>query len=249
MRIVVVGGTGTVGRLVVDEAERAGHRVVPAARSTGVDLSTGEGLVGALEDGDAVVDVSNVDTLSRRRAVGFFEAATGHLVRAAESAGTAHLVVLSIVGIDEVGLGYYTGKRRQEEIALGASVPVTVVRATQFHEFAAQSLARSVGPLVPVPRMRCRPVAAREVARHLVALAQGPALGRAPELAGPEQADLVDLVRRLVRHRGQRKAVVPLRVPGRAGRAMRDGALVPRTDGPRGTTTFEEWLASDAARA
>jgi uncharacterized protein YbjT (DUF2867 family) len=249
VRIAVAGGTGTVGRLVVEEAPGRGDSVVVLARSAGVDLVTGAGLEQALTGVDTVIDVSNVDTLSRRRSVAFFEAATGQLVRAAATAGVGHLLALSVVGVDDVGLGYYAGKRRQEEVVLGGPVPATVLRATQFHEFAAQSLGRAVGPVVPVPRMRCRPVAAREVARHLLSLAAGPALGRAPELAGPEEADMTDLVRRLARDRGERRLVVPLRLPGGAGRAMASGGLLPRGAGPRGTVTFEQWLGSPDARA
>ncbi|GAB2481443.1 SDR family oxidoreductase [Jatrophihabitans fulvus] len=249
MRLAVAGGTGTVGRMVVDQARAAGDTVAVLARSEGVDLRTGAGLDEALAGCDAVVDVSNIATLSRRRSEEFFAAATGNLVRASGTAGVAHLVVLSIVGVDEVGLGYYTGKRRQEQIARAGPVPATVLRATQFHEFAAQSLARALGPVVPVPRMRCRPVAAGEVAGHLVSLARGPALGQAPELAGPEEAEMTDLVRRLLRRRADRRLVVPVRLPGGAGRAMAGGGLLPRAGGPRGEVTFEQWLGSADARA
>jgi uncharacterized protein YbjT (DUF2867 family) len=249
VRIAVVGGTGTVGRLVVQEAQETGATAVALARSTGVDLVTGHGLRAALDGCDAVVDVGNVTTLSRRRSVAFFTAATGHLVQACADTGVGHLVVLSIVGVDEVDSGYYAGKRRQEEVALAGSVPATVLRATQFHEFAAQMLGTSIGPLVPVPQMHCRPVSAREVARHLVSLARGPAIGHAPELAGPEEAEMTDLVRRLARARGERRLVVPLRLPGAAGRAMAADGLLPHEDGPRGSVTFEQWLRSPGARA
>jgi uncharacterized protein YbjT (DUF2867 family) len=136
---------------------------------------------------------------------------------------------------------------RQEELVLAGPVPATVLRATQFHEFAVQMLGQAVGPFVPVPRMLSRPIAAREVARALVELAAGPALGLAPELAGPEDQQMVSMVRRVVRARGLRKLVVPVSLPGAAGRAMRDGGLLPTSPGPRGTETFEEWLTAPVA--
>jgi len=46
--------------------------------------------------------------------------------------------VLSIVGIDRVGLGYYRAKQRQEALAMAGPVPASVLRATQFHEFTLQ---------------------------------------------------------------------------------------------------------------
>src|SRR4051794_9392099 len=97
MRIAVLGGTGLMGKLVVAEAEAAGHDVVIAARSTGVDISTGAGLAGALAGVDAVVDVSDHVTNSAKKAVAFFEAAAQNIAAAENAAGVKHHVVLSIV--------------------------------------------------------------------------------------------------------------------------------------------------------
>jgi uncharacterized protein YbjT (DUF2867 family) len=89
--------------------------------------------------------------------------------------------------------------------------------------------------------MTSQPVAAREVAEHLVELAEGEPAGRTPELAGPERLEMVDLARKVAA--GRRKVVgVPL--PGAAGKAMRSGALCPTGPGPRGTVTFDAWLAA-----
>jgi uncharacterized protein YbjT (DUF2867 family) len=247
MRIAVAGGTGWVGKLVVDAAREHGHTPVVIARSTGVDLTTGAGLDAALGGADVVVDVTNLSTTNRARSVAFFSTVTATLLAGAERAGVRHHVALSVVGCDRVGLGYYAGKVRQEELVLAGPVPATVLRATQFHEFAVQMLGQAVGPFVPVPRMLSRPIAAREVARALVELAAGPALGLAPELAGPEDQQMVSMVRRVVRARGLRKLVVPVSLPGAAGRAMRDGGLLPTNPGPRGTETFEEWLTAPVA--
>jgi uncharacterized protein YbjT (DUF2867 family) len=243
MRVAVAGGTGVVGHHVVTALEEAGHHAVVLTRSSGVDLEAGTGLDAALEGVTSVVDVSNVLTLSRGRSVAFFTAATGHLLAAEERAGVSHHVVLSIVGVGRVDFGYYEGKRRQEELVLAGQVPGTVLRATQFHEFAEQTLARSRGPVAVVPRMRAQPVAAREVGAELARLAVGPALGQAPELAGPEVLEMTDMVREVVRRRGLRRVVLPLRVPGKAGRAMAQGGLLPTGAGPRGQQPFASWLA------
>jgi uncharacterized protein YbjT (DUF2867 family) len=239
MRIVVAGGTGLTGRLVVAELEACGHTPVALSRGGGVDLLSGSGLGEALTGADAVVDVSNVTTMSRSAAVGFFDRAGRRLAEAAERAGVRHLVTLSIVGVDRVKSGYYTGKIRQEEIARGGAVPWTILRATQFHEFAGQILDRIPGPVAVVPSGPVQPIAVREVAETLAHIAAGAPLGMAPDLAGPQAETLPDMARRLMAAGGARKRpVLPLYVPG----GTSSGGLMPAADGPRGTLTFDDWL-------
>ena len=243
MRIAVAGGTGLIGRMVCDAVAAGGDEAVVLARSVGVDVVTGDGLDAALVGVDAVIDVTNVTTLKRSESLSFFEAATANLLAAEQRAGVAHHVLLSIVGVDRVGWGYYAGKVRQEELCGASAVPTTVLRATQFHEFADQMLARG-GPVVLVPTMLSRPVAAREVAAELVRLAHGQAQGLAPEMAGPEDLEMPDMVRRLLRSRGRRTPVIGIRLPGAAGRGMARGGLLPEHDGPRGRETFAQWLTA-----
>ena len=119
----------------------------------------------------------------------------------------------------------------------------TVLRATQFHEFAAQMFDRG-GPFVIAPKMRCQPVALVEVAAHLVELAHGQPRGHAPELAGPEELWMQDMVRQLSRARHSRRPVVPIRLPGNNGKQFMGGALLPTAPGPRGTITFATWRLS-----
>jgi len=241
-KIAVAGGTGLIGRMVVDAVRAAGRQPVVLARSTGVDLLTGAGLPESLDGVDAVIDVINIATQRRRRAVEFFGSATTELVRAQERAGVRHHVTLSIVGIDRVDTGYYAGKLRQEEVVTRGQVPWTILRSTQFHEFAGMLLDLLPGPVAVVPNQLSRPVAAREVAQHLVELATGPASGRAPEIAGPQECRMADLVRRLARARHSRRAVLELPALGVATTAAARGALLPNGSGPRGTETFDQWL-------
>ncbi len=124
-----------------------------------------------------------------------------------------------------------------------------MLRATQFHEFAGQVLDRSRGPVAVVPRMRLQPVAAREVAAALADRAMRAPIGLAAELAGPVEHELVDLARRLLQARGTRRAVLPMRLPGAAGRAMAGGALLPTRPGPHGNQTFDAWLAEQQEAA
>jgi len=244
VKIAVAGGTGTVGRHVVEVARELGHEPVVLSRSAGVDLVTETGLVDALVGVDVVVDVTSVSTQSAPVSRQFFGSVTTNLLRAEVAAGVAHHVALSVVGVDRAPHGYYAGKAHQEELVRRGDVPWTLLRATQFHEFAAQVLGQvRWGPLNLVPVMRSQPVAAREVAERLVELATGPAVGMSRDLGGPEVLRLVDMVRdyaRVTRHRG---FVVAVPLPGGFGRALRDGTILPGPESDRGRQTFTQWTA------
>ncbi|GGJ24295.1 SDR family oxidoreductase [Streptomyces brasiliensis] len=241
MKIAVAGGTGLAGRRVVETLRARGHAPVVLSRGHGVDLLTGSGLDAALAGAEAVIDVSNVITTRKSVSVDFFDKAGRNLVGAAERAGARHLVTLSIVGIDRVKNPYYAGKLRQEEIVRGGAVPWTVLRATQFHEFAGQVLGGVPGPIAVVPAGRVQPIAVREVSEALADLALEPPRAMAPELAGPRVESLVDMARRVVAAGGaRRRPVLPLYLPG----GMSSGGLLPTGPGPRGTQTFTDWLLS-----
>lgn len=255
MRIAIAGGTGTVGHHAAGAAERGGHEVVVISRSRGIDAQTGEGLAQALVSVDAVIDATNMATLEGFMGGGtFFTDVAHHLQQAGADQGVQRIVTLSIVGIDRAaGFAYYGAKVRHEQAALDGPVPATIVRATQFHQFAGQVLERTKrGPVALVPNMVVQPVAAEAVGRVLVEHATGAASGTpvetgqgtAYEVAGPAVTQVVPMARSLLRHRQQRAVVVPLFLPGAAARAMRSGALLPsegaRIEGP----TFERWLAA-----
>ncbi|MFT4289399.1 SDR family oxidoreductase [Nocardioides sp.] len=243
MRIAVAGGTGVLGRHVVAALERAGHEPVVIARSRGIDLTTGAGLTDALSGVDAVVDASNVTTARGSVARRFFETVTTNLIAAAREAGVGHLVVVSIIGIDRVPYGYYRAKERQEELLRAAPIPVSILRAAQFHDFPGQLLARLPGPVAVIPRWQVQPVAASEVGVALADLASGDPVPTS-EMAGPEVTRMADLVRRLLRAEGSRKPVLEFRAPGGMGRAAAAGGNLPTGEVRLGEQTFNEWLAS-----
>jgi uncharacterized protein YbjT (DUF2867 family) len=244
MRIAVAGGTGVVGQHVVRAANRTGHEVVVIGRRAGVDVRTGEGLSDALKDVEVIIDVTDAGTTSKSKATAFFSEATGHLQSFGSAQGVSRLITLSIVGLERVpGFGYYEAKLAQEEAALAEPLPVRIVRSTQFHEFPAQILTRlRFGPISVMPTARIRPVAARSVGEFLVGVATEPGQPATVEIAGPDEKDLISLARAIVQRRKMRTSVLPLRLPGRAGKAMRSGAQLPLAGAHIVGPSFEEWL-------
>ncbi len=246
MKIAVAGGTGVAGRPTVEALRALGHEPVVLARSAGVDLVSGRGLAEALVGMDAVIDTTNTSTMSARTAMRFFEATARNLMCAAGQAGAGHIVALSVIGIDRVPYSYYKGKIRQEEVLRDSPVPVSILRAAQFHEFAVQFLAQSKGRFLVVPKMRTQPVAVREVGAALARIAIGSPVAMS-ELAGPQEETLADMIRQVIRARGDRRRVIEVRLPGAAGKAMAAGDTLPDEPGQRGTQTFAAWLREQQA--
>ena len=242
MKLAIAGGTGLTGAHVADVARGRGHEVVVLSRRTGVELLSGAGLAGRLDGVEVVIDVTNVVTSKPDVSVSFFAGATRTLLSAARAARVQHHVALTIVGAEAAPDGYYAGKLVQERLIAAGDVPWTVLRTTQFHEYAAMTFHRGRAGAHAAPRGRVQPIAAREVAEHLVDLAEQEPAGRAADLAGPQEESLADMVRRYARAIGYRGLLPAVTVPGPWGRALLSGSLLPGPAALRGVQTFDEWL-------
>jgi uncharacterized protein YbjT (DUF2867 family) len=248
VKIAIAGGTGLVGSKVVAKVRAAGHEPVVIARSHGTNLITGEGLLEALRDCHAVIDVSNVVTTRKKVSIDFFSRATTTLLRAARQADVDHLVTLSIVGCDAVDLGYYFGKRVQEELVEAGDVPWTILRATQFFEFAGQLADVSTdGDTVRLPHTLFRPQAADDVAGALAEIAVAAPVNGIVEQAGPEALPLDDFVREVLRARGDSRDVVTGPDARYFGAEVDDRSLVPHNGARVAPTRFEDWLSHSPA--
>ncbi|MFJ6570221.1 SDR family oxidoreductase [Streptomyces sp. NPDC091292] len=238
--ILVTGGTGTLGSLVSERLRARGHEVRVLSRHAeryAVDLRTGAGLDAAVEGVDTVVHCAS----AQRGDVG----AARNLVAALTKAGTGHLVYISIVGVDEVPLGYYRQKREVERIVEESGLGWTVLRTTQFHDLVVsllQGLARTP-LLLPVPAgVADQPIEVAEVADRLAALAEGAPAGRVPDMGGPEVLGFPGLAGAYLGATGRRRRIVPVRLAGGVYRALREGRhLTPERAVGRGT--FAAYLA------
>jgi len=250
MKVAVIGGTGVLGKLVVGELALRGDEVsalsrrVPRELPEGashrrVDLTTGEGLAGALAGVEVVVDCSNE---SPRGAGPVLVEGTKRLLRAGAAAGVRHHVGVSIVGCDRVPMTYYGVKVEQEEAIAAGELPWSLVRATQFHTLIAWAFGQAGRfGVVPTGNARLQPVDPAVVAARLAQVAQGEPAGRVDDAAGPRVQSLTELATAW-RRAGHR--VLPLRIPmvGRIGHPLHDGALC-NPGAAAGGPGFEEWLA------
>jgi uncharacterized protein YbjT (DUF2867 family) len=247
MRIAVAGATGRIGQLTVTDLEKAGHQTVPLSRKTGVDAYTGDGLADALRGVDAVVDATNTPAQDEKEIVDFFGTVTRNLLAAGADAGVRHHVLLSIVGIDHnTTTPHYAGKREQERLIEAGPLPWSIVRATQFHDFAAMvaGWAEQDGTATIAPLL-VQPIAPADVAAVLAEVAPGAPLRRRIDIAGPGPEDLVDMARRTFAARGEDVTLVPT-WRGIFGLEMAGEALLPGEGARLGPTSFADWLADGA---
>ena len=252
---LVTGGTGTLGRLVVPRLRDAGCDVRVLSRrgrepEDGVeyvvgDVATGAGLDGAVDGVDTILHLAGTAKGDEDKA--------RNLVRAASRAGTPHLVYISVVGaervpvvsgVDRALFGYFAAKRAAERVVADSGLPWTTLRATQFHE-SMLTVVRQMAkmPVVPVfAGVRFQPVDAAEVADRLVELALGEPSGLVPDVAGPRAYEMAELVRAYLRTTHRRRLIMPVKLPGKAARAIRAGAnLAPER--AVGHQTWEDFLA------
>jgi uncharacterized protein YbjT (DUF2867 family) len=251
-KIAVAGATGRVGRHVVEVLEAAGHDVVPMSRSSGVDVVSDDVLAEALAGVATIIDVATQPSPDEEAATDFFTASARNLQEIGERTGVERIVVVSIIGIDRFTTGYYAAKLAQERAMLSGPIPVRILRAAQFHEYLPEVVEWGrQGEVIYVPRMRTQPVAARSVAEALVNLANGSGPARRssgppfPEIAGPQEENLVGVAKLLAARRGD-----PVRIEGVSNwdypesHLFETDALLPGPDATPAGPTFEEWLDS-----
>src|SRR5262245_28761910 len=123
-KIVVIGGSGLIGKKVCTNLRARGYEVVSASPSSGVNTITGEGLAEVLEGAQVVVDVANAPSWEDKAVLDFFETSGRNLLSAESAAGVRHHVALSVVGTDRLlASGYFRAKMAQENLIKASPVP------------------------------------------------------------------------------------------------------------------------------
>ncbi|MBF6190726.1 MULTISPECIES: SDR family oxidoreductase [Nocardia] len=246
-KILVTGGTGTLGRAVLPLLRDAGADVRVLSRTErpakdGLEFVTGD-LLGGTGIDAAVAGVGTILHLAGD-AKGD-DVATANLLRAATAAGVGHIVYISVTAAELLPMTYFRAKFAAEQAVAESGIPFTTLRAAQFHDFVPElvdSMLKS--PVLPVlGGVRLQPVHVREVAARLAELTAGAPAGRVPDLVGPEVIGMRELVRDYVALLGKRRALLTVRVPGKAGRVYRAGGNLVTDGADVGKLTWADYLA------
>jgi uncharacterized protein YbjT (DUF2867 family) len=250
IKIVVIGGTGLIGKRVVDDLRQGGYEVVSAAPSSGVNTITGEGLNEALKGAQVVIDVANAPSWEDKAVLEFFETSGRNLLAAEAAAGVKHHVALSVVGTDRaLASGYFRAKMAQEKLIEASKIPYTIVRATQFFEFA-KFIAdyATEGGTIRVPSAMMQPIAADDVATALADVALDEPINDMVEIAGPDKIRQDELVRQFLNATGDARKVVTDPNARYYGLEVNDQSLVPGPNARLGPMHFSDWLSQSTLR-
>ncbi|MEB3023138.1 SDR family oxidoreductase [[Mycobacterium] crassicus] len=246
MRITVMGASGQIGTKVVALLAAAGHETVAASRNTGADVLTGEGLLDALAGADVLVDVVNSPNFADGPVLDFFTRSTTNQVAAAKKADVSHYVALSIVGCDALpDSGYMRAKVAQERIITESGLPYTIVRATQFHEFAdAITTSLTVDDVVRAPEGLIQPIAGADVAAAVARAAQGAPADGIVDVGGPEKMTFAELAAVALAHRGQTLSIVVDPEAVYFGTKVGETGLITGPGAMLSQTRLADWLAT-----
>jgi NADH dehydrogenase len=237
-RILVLGGTGFVGRQVCEQLARLGWRVtVPTRRATRAaaiqnlpGLTVVEASVHSASDlarlmpgHDAVVNLVAVLHGDEKRFEQVHVRLPGLLAEAMAHAGVKRLVHISALGADAQGPSLYQRSKAQGETVLrNARLDLTVLRPSVIFGADDQFLnlfadLQTVLPFMPLAgsATRFQPVWVGDVAKAVVrCLKDSRTIGQTYELAGPDVMSLGELVHRSGQwagiRGGQGRPVLPL---------------------------------------
>jgi uncharacterized protein YbjT (DUF2867 family) len=222
--ILVTGGTGALGRLVVDRLREDGEDVRVLSRREGAgthvgDLVTGDGVAEAARGAQLIVHAAS-DAQRQGRSD---SRQTANLLDVAREA--RHMLYVSIVGIDQIPFAYYRRKLACERQVAASGIPYTILRCTQFHELIGWLLrAAERLPVAPLPLdFRFQPLAASDAAARVADLIGSEPAGAIVNFGGPEVLTLRQMAQSWTAARGRPRRTVRLPLPGAVARAFREG--------------------------
>jgi NADH dehydrogenase len=219
-RVLVLGGTGFVGRHVCEQLARLGWQItVPTRRAvnaasvqslpglTVIEASVhSEADLARLMPGhDAVVNLVAVLHGDEDRFEKVHVDLPGKIASAMKKAGVQRLVHVSALGADPQGPSMYQrSKARGETVLQGAGLQLTVLRPSVIFGAEDKFLnlfadLQAIAPFMPLAGSGTRfaPVWVADVARAVVVCLQKPdTIGQTYELCGPDVLTLGELVKR-----------------------------------------------------
>lgn len=241
-KIVILGGTGFVGRALAARLAGDGHHVtvlsrnraqrrevgvVPNVRVVTCDVYSEAALAGQLAGADAAVNLIGILNEPGRGGSGFARAhveLTRKLIAACKAAGVTRLLQMSALNAGRGRSHYLRTRGEAEELVKQSGLRWTIFEPSVifgpgdgvFMRFAALLKLSPVLPLAR-PKAKFAPVYLGDVVEAFVrALHDKSTIGQTYELYGPDTMTLEEIVKYTARHLRLKRVVVPL--PDAVGR-------------------------------
>jgi uncharacterized protein YbjT (DUF2867 family)/membrane protease YdiL (CAAX protease family) len=212
MRVAVAGGTGFIGRHVVDALRSAGISVRTLSRRplegehVACDLRAGAPAPEALAGCDAIVNLVGIKAGSDAEFRTAHVDVVRHLVEAARHAGVSRLVHVSVVEVPGSSTTYTKSKREGEAVARESGLDVTILRPALVVGPGDDALTNTIrgvrlAAVFPVPRPepgRLAVVDVQDLALAVLrALERRESIGQVYDIVGPERLTMPALVDRV----------------------------------------------------
>ena len=245
MKVVIIGGTGLIGRKLATKLQLGGQDVVAASPSTGVNSLTGEGLKRVLTGANVVVDVTNSPSFEDNAVLDFFRSSTEHFLSAAKAAGVAHYIALSVVGSDRIrDSGYRVQNASRKGLSKLAGSPTRCCARRSSLSFLKRPRGGTEGTVVYMSPSKFQPVAADDVAATLAEIATAQPKNGVVELAGPEASSMAEFIQRFLSSMGDERKVIPDPDAKYFGAVLDKDGLAPLGQFIAGPTHFADWARS-----
>ena len=162
-----------------------------------------------------------------------------------------HYVALSIVGTDRLpGSGYLRAKLVQEDLIKKSAIPYSILRSTQFFEFAGR-IAKdgTIGNEVHISTGVIQPIASDETVAALTDIVINPPLNATVEVGGPVRMPMSEFIRYYLNATEDSRQLVPDEHGLYFGVELNDTSLVTGENARLGKIKYEDWLSTQLVKA
>lgn len=248
-RVVVFGGSGFIGRRIVEHLSARGLSVRIAARNpeaahgrlatsmpagtevVEADIHDDTTVAAAVRDMDAVINLVGIlYEKGRQTFSAVHDQGARRIAAAARTAGAARLVQMSALGADAGSASAYARSKAAGEASVRQAFPgANIVRPSIvfgpeddfFNKFAGIARYSPALPLIGGGETRFQPVFVDDVAAAFATIIKDPATaGTTFELGGPGVYSFRDLMEMLLDRMGVRRVLVPIPFTAAAAEAF-----------------------------
>ena len=242
-KILITGGTGTLGRVLSELLTLKGIEHTIASRHNPdsqrnwvhLDLLKNTGVATAIDGQEVIFHLAH--DLKKENEC------TKNLLDNLRNKSNTQLIYISIVGVDNIPIGYYKQKRQSEKMIIESGIPYSILRSTQFHDFVDKTLTQIMKfPVFFLPKkMLLQPIQTEVTAKNLaMLLTQGPT-GRIDSIGGKQRYTLSELLKLWQKATNNHSFAFNLPLFGKFGKALNEGKLTCEKNASEGLS-WEEWL-------